>query len=63
MKDNQSKVTELIQGQTESAVKQAEGFIKTLEQDITNMLTLGADLQHLEMLSQTNNDVRFLEVQ
>ncbi|KAI2667765.1 Tripartite motif-containing protein 16 [Labeo rohita] len=61
MKDNQSKVTELIQGQTESAVKQAEGFIKTLEQDITNMLTLGADLQHLEMLSQTNNDVRFLE--
>ncbi|XP_073705841.1 tripartite motif-containing protein 16 [Garra rufa] len=61
MKNSQSKVAELIQGQTESAVKQAEGFIKILQLEITNMRTSGANLQHQELLSQTNNDVRFLE--
>ncbi|XP_067309525.1 tripartite motif-containing protein 16 [Pseudorasbora parva] len=61
LKDNQTKVTELIQGQTQIAVKQADGFIKTLHQEISNMKTLGADLQHLELLSHANNNVRFLE--
>uniref|UniRef100_A0A8C0Y5H7 B30.2/SPRY domain-containing protein n=1 Tax=Cyprinus carpio carpio TaxID=630221 RepID=A0A8C0Y5H7_CYPCA len=61
MKDNQGKVTELIQGQTKSAVKEAEGFIKTLQQEISNMRTLDADLQRLQLLSHTNTDVRFLE--
>lgn len=63
MKDNQNKVTELIQGQKKSAVKEAEGFIKTLEQEISNMRTLDADLQRLQLLSHTNTDVQFLEVQ
>lgn len=63
MKDNQTKVTELIQGQTETAVKQAEGFIKTILQEISNMKTLDADLLNLELLSRTNNNVQFLEVQ
>ncbi len=63
MKDNQDKVTELIQGQKKSAVKEAEGFIKTLEQEISNMRTLDADLQRLQLLSHTNTDVQFLEVQ
>ncbi len=63
MKDNQSKVSELIQGQQKSAVKEAEGFIKTLQQETSNMRTLDADLQRLQLLSHTNSDVKFLEVQ
>ncbi|CAM4589692.1 unnamed protein product [Leuciscus chuanchicus] len=61
LKDNQTKVTELIQGQTQTAVKQAEGFIKTLLQEISHMKTLDADLQQLRLLSHTDNNVRFLE--
>ncbi|XP_067220189.1 tripartite motif-containing protein 16 [Chanodichthys erythropterus] len=61
MKDNQTKVTELIQGQTETAVKQADGFIKTILQEISKMKTLDADLLNLELLSHTNNNVQFLE--
>ncbi|XP_056335100.1 tripartite motif-containing protein 16 [Danio aesculapii] len=61
MKDNQNKVTALIQGQAESAVKQAEGFVKTLQQEISIMRTRNADLHHLDLLSQSNNDVRFLQ--
>lgn len=63
MKDNQTKVTELIQGQTETAVKQADGFIKTILQEISKMKTLDADLLNLDLLSHTNNNVQFLEVQ
>lgn len=63
MKDNQTKVTELIQGQTETAVKQADGFIKTILQEISKMKTLDADLLNLELLSHANNNVQFLEVQ
>lgn len=55
-------MTELIQGQTQTAVKQAEGFIKTLLQEISHMKTLDADLQQLQLLSHTDNNVRFLEV-
>ncbi|XP_043110008.1 tripartite motif-containing protein 16 isoform X2 [Puntigrus tetrazona] len=61
IKDNQSKVKELIQGQTNFAVKEVEGFIKTLQKEISNMRTLDADLQRLQLLSHSSTDVQFLE--
>nr|XP_002667878.4 tripartite motif-containing protein 16-like isoform X1 [Danio rerio] len=61
MKDNQNKVTALIQGQAKSAVKQAEGFIQILQQEISVIRAKNTDLMDLELLSQSNNDVRFLQ--
>ncbi|TRY95502.1 hypothetical protein DNTS_026159 [Danionella cerebrum] len=62
MRENQSKVTTLIQGQTEIAVKQAEGIIKTIQKQICVLRTSYADLQQMELFSQTHNAVCFLEV-
>ncbi|XP_055059075.2 tripartite motif-containing protein 16 isoform X2 [Misgurnus anguillicaudatus] len=61
MKDNQRKVTELIQGQTDAAERQAEEFAETLQQEINKLKDIDAKLQYLELLSHSNNDVRFLE--
>ncbi|XP_056599026.1 tripartite motif-containing protein 16 [Triplophysa dalaica] len=61
MKDIHIKVTKLIEGQVEAVEKQVEEFIEALQQEINNLKDVDAKLQHLELLSRSNDDVRFLE--
>lgn len=63
MKDIHIKVTKLIEGQVEAVEKQVKEFIEALQQEISNLKDVDAKLHHLELLSRSNDDVRFLEVQ
>lgn len=54
-------MTELIQGQTDAAERQAEEFAETLKQEINKLKDIDDKLKYLELLSHSNNDVRFLE--
>lgn len=62
MEDVQSKVTKLIEGQAEAVEKQAEKFIEALQQEMNNLKDVDAKLRHLDQLSHSNDDARFLEV-
>lgn len=58
----QCTVKELILAQEEAAVKKVNTFLERLEQEISNLKSRDAELQHLEQLSQAENDIYFLQV-
>ncbi|XP_027004438.1 tripartite motif-containing protein 16 isoform X4 [Tachysurus fulvidraco] len=57
----QCTVKELILAQEEAAVKKVNTFLERLEQEISDLKSRDAELQHLEQLSQAENDIYFLQ--
>lgn len=55
-------VKELILAQEEAAVKQVNTLLERLEKEVTDLKSKNAELQHLEQLSQADNDIYFLQV-
>lgn len=58
----QRSVKELILAQEDAAVKQVYTLLDRLEHEIADLRSTGAELQHLEQLSQADNDIYFLQV-
>ncbi|XP_060785923.1 tripartite motif-containing protein 16-like [Neoarius graeffei] len=54
-------VKELILAQEEAAVKQVNTLLERLEKEVTDLKSKNAELQHLEQLSQADNDIYFLQ--
>ncbi|KAF4089622.1 hypothetical protein AMELA_G00068780 [Ameiurus melas] len=57
----QHAVKELILTQENAAVKQVNALLEKLEQEITDLKSRDAELQHLESLSQADNNISFLK--
>lgn len=58
----QCAVKELIMAQEEAAVEQINTLLERLEQEISDLKSRDDELQHLEHLSQADNDICFLQV-
>ncbi|KAK3567846.1 hypothetical protein QTP86_027356 [Hemibagrus guttatus] len=59
----QCAVKEGILAQEEAMVKKVNTLLQRLEQEISDLKSRDAELQHLEQLSQAENDVYFLQMQ
>lgn len=58
----QCAVKEVILAQEEAVVKKVNTLLQRLEREISDLKSIDAELQHLEQLSQTENEVYFLQV-
>lgn len=58
----QRSVQELTMGHREAAGKKAEKLLGRLDEELADLNSRDAELQHLEQLSQADNDIYFLQV-
>ncbi|XP_030630498.1 tripartite motif-containing protein 16 [Chanos chanos] len=61
LKRRRAKVTEMIRSREEAAVRQAEGLIKELEQEISELRKRAFDLEQLRVLSGSGEAAHFLQ--
>ncbi|XP_035392371.1 tripartite motif-containing protein 16 [Electrophorus electricus] len=61
MEGRRRAVTELIREKEEAVVKEARELVERVRQEITDLKNTAADLERLQTLSHTNDDIGFLQ--